>query len=97
AHLLDRLERRDDPERAVVLAPLRDSVEMRAGPDVVPPGGAADEVPIPIDVDREPRLTHPTGSELERLVLLRAGGNPVRAGPAADRVELLEPREHPLR
>ena len=50
-----------------------------------------------VDLDLEPGLPHPAGRELVRLVLGRAPVRPVRARPAADRVQLLEPLENPHR
>src|SRR3990170_2084463 len=51
----------------------------------------AEEVAVGVDLDVEPGLAHPAGGERVRLVLLSAPRHTVRARPAADRVQLLEP------
>ena len=91
--LLDRLDRRDYTERAVELPSLRNGVEMRADPHVVAAARAADEVAVRIDLDREAGLAEPDSGQLVGGVLLRARMRPVRARPAADRVQLLQPLE----
>ena len=69
---------------------------MRAGPDLARLRPAPRKRPRDsrgVDARPEARLPHPAGRELVRLVLLGATAEPVRAGPAADRVDLLEPFE----
>ncbi len=53
----------------------------------------SEQVPIRVDLDLEPGLLEPAARELVRLVLLGRAGDPVRARPVADRVELLQPVE----
>ena len=89
---LDRLDRRDDAERAVELPTCGNGVEVRAGPD----GGVrcpADQIPRSIYLHLETRLAHPAGRELVGLVLGDAVPGPVRTDAAADRIELVEPLE----
>src|SRR5919197_141500 len=81
----DRLDRRDDAEGAVELAPVRHRVEVRARPDAGV-GGAADQVPRGADLGVEPGLAHPVGPDLVRPVLARAPPDAVRSTPAADGV-----------
>ena len=88
--LLDSLDRRDDAERAVELPSLRNGVEMRADPYVVTVARAAEQVAVGIDLHGETRLAEPARGQLVGRVLLGARMRPVRAGPAADRVQLLE-------
>ena len=94
---LDGLEARDDPERSVEAAALRHGVEMRADPHVLALRGVPEEVPARVDFDVEPGLSHPLGRELVRLVLAGSRMRSVRARPAADGVQLVEPLEHPHR
>ena len=58
ARALHRLDRRDDAERTVELASVRDGVEMRAGPDARV-GAAPDQVAGAVDLDRETCLLQP--------------------------------------
>ena len=94
---LDRLQPADHAERAVEASARGHRVEVRAGPDLrqLRPASpqAPVEVPRSVPLDLEPRLAHPAGRELVRLVLLGATAEPVRARPAADCVELIEPFE----
>ena len=53
------------------------------------------EVSVRVDLDRQARLAHPSCSDRVRLVLGGAPVRPVRARPAADRVQLLEALEDP--
>src|SRR5581483_5091652 len=69
----------------------------RAAPEAAVPGAmAAEQVPGRVRLDLEPRLAQPARGELERRVLLGAAVGAVGAGPAADRVQLLDPVEDPL-
>jgi hypothetical protein len=52
-----------------------------------------DQVPGGVDLDREPGRPHPPRGERVRLVLGGVVAGAIRADPAADRVELLEPVE----
>jgi hypothetical protein len=54
----------------------------------------AEQVTGRVDLDLEPRLLQPPARELVRLVFLRRPRNAVRAGPVADRVELVQPVEN---
>ena len=64
---LDRLEPRDDAERAVEAAAAGNGVEVRAGPDLpIPAGHAPDQVSGGVDLDLEPGLAEPAGGELVR-------------------------------
>jgi hypothetical protein len=51
----------------------------------------AEQVPGRVDLDLEPRLRQPAARKVVRLVLLGRPGDAVRAGPVADRVELVQP------
>src|SRR5205823_10435266 len=88
----------DHAQRAVEPATPGNRVEVRARPDVRQLGPAptqpAEEIPSRVGGHLEPGLPHPAGDELVRLVLLGAPTEPVRAGPAADGTELVEPLEH---
>jgi hypothetical protein len=96
---LDRLQPADDAERAVEAAAVRHRVEVRAGPDFGQLGPAPtqppEEIPCRVDLDLEPGLAHPAGYEFVRLVLLARPAETVRARPAADRVQLVEPVQNP--
>src|SRR5439155_12458373 len=81
-------------ERPVEFATVGDRVEMRAGPDVRLLA-AADQVPGRIDLHLETRLAHPARGELVRVILVGAPTDTVRAGAAADRIELVQPLENP--
>src|SRR5919201_863340 len=91
---LDRVDRCDDAERPVELAAVRDGVEMRARPDVRG-DAAADQIPRGIDLDLEAGLLHPLGGEIVGALLALGAAHTVRAGPAADRVQLVEALEDP--
>ena len=65
---LGRLDPGEDAEHAVVPAAVRHRVEVRARPDARR-AAPADQVPCAVDLDREPRLSHPPGGERVRLVL----------------------------
>ena len=95
----DRLEPRDDAERAVVLAARGDGVQVRARPDLGQLGPLAakppDDVPDRVPLDLEPGLLHPAGGELARPLLLRRPADAVGSRPAAERVQLVEPIVNP--
>ena len=63
ARALHRLDRRDDAERTVELASVRDGVEVRAGPDARV-GAAADQVAGAVHLDSETCLLQPLRSQL---------------------------------
>jgi len=90
----ERLDAGDDPECAVVPAPLRDGVEVRAGPDLRQVGPrsrlATGQVSRRIDVDGETGFPHPARDELVRILLGAAQAGPVRAPAAAEGIEPLE-------
>ena len=58
-----RLDRRDDAERTVELAPVRNGVEMRAGPDARV-GAAPDQVGGAVHLDSEDLLLQPLRHQL---------------------------------
>ncbi len=93
-YAFDRLDRRDDAERAVELSSVGDRVEVRACPDARL-RGPADEVPGLVHLDLEPGLTHPPGRQLVSRVLAAAAANAVGTDPAADGVELVKPLVDP--
>ncbi len=80
--LLDRLDRRDDTERAVELPSLRNGVEMRADPHVVAVARAPEQIAVRIDLHGQPRLAEPARRQLVGGVLLGArmqtGSRPAR-------------------
>ena len=96
ARALNRLDRRDDAERTVELASVRDGVEMGAGPDARV-GAAPDQVAGAVHFDREACLLQPLRGEFVCAVLPRGTGDAVRADAAADGVELVEPLVDPHR
>jgi len=96
ARAFHRLDRRDDPERTVELASVRDGVEMRAGPNARV-GAAPDQVAGAVDLDRKACLLQPLRSQFVCAVLPRGTGDAVRADAAADGVELVEPFVDPHR
>ena len=85
------LDRRDDAERAIEPPALGDRVEVRADPDLVAHAGAAEQVAVGVHLDREPRVAEPGASQLVRRILAGPRMRAIRAGAAADHVELLEP------
>ena len=96
----DRLDPRDDAERAVVPSALGNPVEC--DPSNLGPSrrgrAAADHVAGRVALDRRPGLSiHRPRARVPRAPRRPAGA--VRARPAADRVELLEPLQgtHPSR
>ena len=84
------LDRGDDPERTVEAAAVRDRVEVRARPDLCG-APAAEGVARAVDLDLEPGLHEPARDEPVGRVLLRRAADAGRA----DRVELVEPFDHP--
>jgi hypothetical protein len=93
ADALDRLDRRDDTERAVELAAVGHGIEMRARPHVRLLG-AADQVAGGVDLDRQAGVAHPPGGDGVGLILVLRAADAVGPGAAADGVELLESLEH---
>ena len=51
----------------------------------------SEEVAVAVDLHREPCVLEPACCHAMRLVFGRRGMGPVRAGPATDRVQLVEP------
>jgi hypothetical protein len=80
-------DRRNDTERAVKAAAVRNGVEMGAAPD---PGVPAmpEEIPRLVATDLEPGVAHPPVGELVGCVLF---GGVAEARAASDRVQLFEP------
>jgi hypothetical protein len=91
ADALHSLDRGDDAERAVVLAAVRDGVEVRTGPHVRH-RSATDQIAGGVYFDREAGLFNPAGCELVRAILLATAADASRR----DRVELVEPPEDAL-
>ena len=85
---LDRLDRGDDPERTVELAPVRHGVEVRAGPDARLPRRPM-RFPASSTSTVEPGVPHPSCGQLVRAILPFGAGDTVRADAAADGVELV--------
>ncbi len=83
------LDCRDYPECPVELAPVRNGVEMRAGPDPRL-ADAADQVPGGIDLDCKPGLLHPSRREVVRALFPRASADAVGTRAAADRIQIVE-------
>ena len=75
---LDRLDRRDDSERAVELAAERHGVEVRARPDARL-GRCGRSGFRRVDLDLEPGLPHPAGGQLVRAILAGGTGDAVGA------------------
>ena len=91
AERLDRLEPRDDAERAVEAAGAGDRVEVRARPHL--PAAARDppdQVAGGVDLHLEPGLAEPARRQLVRRVLLRRVADPV-----AECGQLVEALEDP--
>jgi hypothetical protein len=93
ARVLDGLDRGNHAERSVEPPPGWDCVQMRSDPDVGRRGRTSDQISVQVHLDVEARLLQPARGELVRLVLGDARMRTIRARPAADRVELLEPLE----
>ena len=97
----DRFEPDDDAERAVEHPAGGDTVQVRARPDLRQVRPRADrarhDVSGRIPLDLETGVFHPRGSDLARVLLRVATPEPIRAAPAAQRVQLVEPLECPFR
>src|SRR5581483_1410369 len=85
---LRHLDRRDDAERTVEAAAVRDGVEVRADPQAAV-AAAPEEVPGGVRLDLEPRLCEPPRGERVRGVLLGR----VAGARGADGVQLVEALE----
>jgi hypothetical protein len=89
-----RLDRRDDAERTVVLASVRDAVEVRAGPDLrelaLRSAQPADHVPEAVSRDRKTRLRHPLLGQRTGLALGVAPCRAIRSPPSSEHVQLFE-------
>ena len=96
---LDRLEPGKHAEDTVEAPTVRHRVEVRAHPDLAGVRGIAQEAPeevsIRVDLDGEPRFFQPAGDKLVCVLLGLAPADAIRAGTAADRVDLLDPLENP--